>query len=44
PAISTIITASGATILGMRSEEISLEEAFVTITNQNVNRLAGTDA
>jgi ABC-2 type transport system ATP-binding protein len=44
PAISTIITASGATILGMRSDEISLEEAFVTITNQNVNRLAGTDA
>ena len=43
-AISGIITASGATILGMRSEEMSLEEAFVTITNQNVTRLAGSDA
>ncbi len=43
-AISHVITESGATILGMRSEEISLEEAFVTITNQNVNRLAGAEA
>ncbi len=43
-ALSQIITESGATILGMRSEEMSLEEAFVTITNQNVNRLAGAEA
>ena len=43
-AISGIITATGATILGMRSEEMSLEEAFVTITNQNVTRLAGANA
>ena len=43
-AISHIITESGAVILGMRSDEMSLEEAFVTITNQNVNRLAGADA
>ena len=43
-AISNIITESGAVILGMRSDEISLEEAFVTITNQNVNRLAGAEA
>jgi ABC-type multidrug transport system ATPase subunit len=43
-AVSGIITASGATILGMRSEEMSLEEAFVTITTQNVTRLAGAHA
>ena len=43
-AISTLITASGAAILGMRSEQMSLEEAFVTITTQNVNRLAGAPA
>ena len=43
-AISGIITASGAAILGMRSEEMTLEEAFVTITNQNVTRLAGASA
>ncbi|MBA3451391.1 MAG: ABC transporter ATP-binding protein [Chloroflexia bacterium] len=41
PAISAIITESGGVILGMRSEEMTLEEAFVTITNQNVTRLAG---
>ncbi len=41
PAISAIITESGGVILGMQSEEMSLEEAFVTITNQNVTRLAG---
>ena len=31
----------GGVILRMESEEMSLEEAFVTFTNQNVNRLAG---
>ena len=41
PAISAIVTESGGVILGMQSEEMSLEEAFVTITNQNVTRLAG---
>jgi ABC-2 type transport system ATP-binding protein len=41
PAISQIITASGGIILRMESEEMSLEEAFVTITDQNVSRLAG---
>jgi ABC-2 type transport system ATP-binding protein len=40
-AISQLITQSGGVILGMESEEMSLEEAFVTITNQNVTRLAG---
>ena len=39
-AISAIVTESGGVILGMRSEEMSLEDAFVTITDQNVNRLA----
>jgi ABC-2 type transport system ATP-binding protein len=42
PAVSQLITESGGVILGMESEEMSLEEAFVTITNQNVTRLAGT--
>ncbi|MCC7022655.1 MAG: ABC transporter ATP-binding protein [Thermomicrobiales bacterium] len=40
-AISRIITEAGGVILGMESEEMSLEEAFVTITTQNVTRLAG---
>jgi ABC-type multidrug transport system ATPase subunit len=42
PKLSQLITESGGIILGMESEEMSLEEAFVTITNQNVARLAGT--
>ncbi len=33
---------SGAVIVEMRDKELTLEEAFVTITNQNVERLAGT--
>jgi ABC-2 type transport system ATP-binding protein len=40
-AISHLITREGGVIVGMESEEMSLEEAFVTITNQNVTRLAG---
>ena len=40
--LSHLITESGAVILRMESEEMSLEEAFVTFTNQNVSRLAGT--
>jgi ABC-type multidrug transport system ATPase subunit len=43
PKLSQLITESGGVILRMQSEEMSLEDAFVTITNQNVNRLAGTD-
>jgi ABC-2 type transport system ATP-binding protein len=39
--LSQLITASGGVILGMESEEMSLEEAFMTITNQTVARLAG---
>ena len=42
PKLSQLITESGGIILGMESEEMSLEDAFVTITNQNVARLAGT--
>jgi ABC-type multidrug transport system ATPase subunit len=41
PRLSQLITESGGVILRMESEEMSLEEAFVTITNQNVARLAG---
>jgi ABC-2 type transport system ATP-binding protein len=41
PKLSQFITESGGIILGMESEEMSLEDAFVTITNQNVARLAG---
>ncbi|MCB9151989.1 MAG: ABC transporter ATP-binding protein [Caldilineaceae bacterium] len=38
-AISQAITSAGALILEMRSKEMSLEEAFVTITEQNVSLL-----
>ncbi len=41
PAISRLIASSGAVIVSMESEEMSLEDAFLTITDQNVNRLAG---
>src|SRR5215208_1942612 len=41
PRLSQLITDSGGVILRMESEEMSLEEAFVTFTNQNVSRLAG---
>ena len=40
PRLSHLITESGGVILGMESEEMSLEEAFVTFTNLNVSRLA----
>jgi ABC-2 type transport system ATP-binding protein len=40
PRLSRLITESGGVILGMESEEMSLEDAFVTLTDQNVNRLA----
>lgn len=39
--ISHLIAESGAVVLRMESEELSLEDAFMTITDQNVNRLAG---
>ena len=40
PRLSHLITESGGVILRMESEEMSLEDAFVTFTNQNVTRLA----
>jgi ABC-type multidrug transport system ATPase subunit len=41
PRLSQLITESGGVIVRMESEEMSLEDAFVTITNQNVSKLAG---
>lgn len=35
------VVAQGGVLLEMRTEEMSLEEAFVTITHQNVAQLAG---
>lgn len=42
PDIFHAVVAAGGTLVAMELEEMSLEEAFVTITNQNVNQLAGT--
>lgn len=39
--LSRLITEAGAVILAMQGDEMSLEEAFVTITSQNVEALAG---
>ena len=39
--ISKAISDYGGVIVDMRSQEMSLEEAFVTITDQNVSLLAG---
>ena len=39
--LSRLIADAGGVILKMQSEEMSLEEAFVTITSQNVVQLAG---
>jgi ABC-2 type transport system ATP-binding protein len=39
--LSRLIAEEGGVILKMQSQEISLEEAFVTITSQNVAQLAG---
>lgn len=41
PQVSAAITAAGGVILAMRLKEMSLEEAFVTITAENVTTLAG---
>ncbi len=37
------VVAHGGVLLEMSTEEMSLEEAFVTITNQNVAQLAGAE-
>ena len=41
PQLSRAITAAGAVIVAMRQREISLEDAFVTITEQDIPRLVG---
>ncbi len=41
PRIFHLVADAGGVILGMHSEEMSLEEAFVTITGDNVAQLAG---
>jgi ABC-type multidrug transport system ATPase subunit len=43
PRLSQLITDAGGVILRMESEEMSLEDAFVTITNENISRLAGDE-
>ncbi|HEX5691724.1 MAG TPA: ABC transporter ATP-binding protein [Roseiflexaceae bacterium] len=39
--LSRLIAETGGVILKMQSEDMSLEDAFVTITSQNVGQLAG---
>lgn len=41
PAVFQGVVACGGVLTEMRTEEMSLEEAFVTITNQNVRQLVG---
>jgi ABC-2 type transport system ATP-binding protein len=41
PAIFQAVVSTGGVLVTMEMEEMSLEEAFVTITNQNVQQLAG---
>jgi hypothetical protein len=36
------VVESGGILVEMSTEQMSLEEAFVTITHQNVEQLAGT--
>ncbi len=41
PEIFAAVVAAGGVIVEMKTQEMSLEEAFVTITHQNVEQLAG---
>jgi len=41
--IFAAVSSQGGVILDMRTKDMSLEEAFVTITEQNVSLLAGTE-
>jgi ABC-type multidrug transport system ATPase subunit len=41
PSIFQTIVARGGIVVAMSTDQISLEEAFVTITNQNVQQLSG---
>ena len=43
PDLFQAVVKSGGILISMEMEEISLEEAFVTITNQNVQQLAGAE-
>lgn len=42
PDIFRTVVSEGGVLLSMQIDEMSLEEAFVTITNQNVQQLAGS--
>lgn len=42
PDIFQAVVTTGGVLVAMEMEEMSLEEAFVTITNQNVEQLAGS--
>jgi ABC-2 type transport system ATP-binding protein len=44
PQVSAAISDHGGVIVDMRTKEMSLEEAFVTITEQNVSWLTGGEA
>ena len=43
PQVSAVISDQGGVIVEMRTKEMSLEEAFITITDQNVSLLAETE-
>lgn len=43
PDVFQAVVAAGGVLVSMEMDEISLEEAFVTITNQNVQQLAGAE-
>lgn len=43
PQVFATISACGGVIVDMRTKEMSLEEAFVTITERNVSLLAGSE-
>ena len=42
--ISRCLMGAGAVLLGMREKEMSLEEAFVTITQENVSLFTSEEA
>ena len=41
PEISRAVTGAGGLVLGITRQEMSLEEAFLTVTDDKVKRLAG---
>ena len=42
--VSRTITEAGGTVLSMNMKELSLEDAFLTLTNQNISLLTGSEA